>query len=455
MRRARWSGRLNASFVRRRSLHAFLSCAFLSALLLTLTLSFAQAQQRLVVNGVPVAGLSTELVPGTSYAPAEPYARALGADYRFDAQAGVLLSFGGRLVTLESFDTPAQAAAASAALVADGRVLPGPGAVRAQGVVYLPVKNVASALGGHTAYLAEAQTVAVVFSRPRLLAAEPPRVWGSFERFVLSFSAPVGLEPYFEASLNVVRFRFPRAELGSEALAGRRFSGSRFSDAAFVPNPGSLDFNLTLQAGSRFSVFSEPVGDGERVVIDVFRAARDQLSGEETPALVLAAGAGTTPFAGRLRRALEVRGVEGLFISEAGEAQAQLRFTAPLLLSLRQAPLAAGRFSVTYLAGAEMPTLSAPVRHASADTALSAAGRARLASLTPDLGRGERLARGLADALERRTPLTLASLMGAPLLELSGAAGRGVMLELSPADLADATLAAPLAAVVADLLRDR
>lgn len=423
--------------------------------LLLLALGSAQAQQRLVVNGVPVPGLSTELVPGTAYAPAEPYARALGADYRFDAQAGVLLSFGGRLLTLESFDAPAQAAAASTALVVDGRALPGLGAVRAQGTVYLPVKNVASAFGGRTAYLAEAQTVAVVFPRPRLLAAEPPRAWGSFERFVLLFSAPVGLEPYFEASLNVVRFRFPRAELGSEALAGRRFSGSRFSDAAFVPNPGSLDFNLTLQEGSRYSVFSEPFGDGARVVIDVFRsAARNRLPGEEAPALVLAAGPGTAPLAGRLRRALEAGGTQVQLLNGAAAAAQDRKFTAPVLLSLRQAPLRAGRFNIYYLAG-EVPALDAPVRFASAEATLSEVARARLAQVTPDLARGERLARGLAGALERRTPLTLASLMGAPLLELSGAAGRGVMLELSPADLRNEGLAAPLAMAVETLLRDR
>ncbi len=422
---------------------------WLAAALFTLALAQTgvQAQQQFVLNGVPVAGLDTELVPGTAYAPAEPYARALGAEYRFDARAGVLLAFGGRLLTLQ-VDVPARAGTAGA-LTVDGRAQASPGAVRVAGTVYLPVKSVTAALGGHTAYLAEARTVAVVFPRPRLLAAEPPGVWGSFERFILHFSAPVGLERFFEPSLNVVRFRFPRAELGSERLAQQRFPpGSRFSAAAFIPGGGFLDLYLTLREGADTSVFSEPFGEGERVVIDIFNVARR--TGPRTPAVVLQADANAAAFAKRLKDVLEARGVRVLTTGAA----APEGFTAPFLLALREAPVTAGRFSVYYLAGADAPTLAAPVRSAAAGV-VSEAGRARVAQLTPDLERGERLARALAGALTRHTPLTLASLMGAPLLELSGAAGRGVMLELSPADLAGGNLAAPLGAAVTDLLRGR
>ena len=43
------------------------------------------AQLQLVVNGQPVEGLNTTLVPGTSYAPAQGYAEALGATFTYDA----------------------------------------------------------------------------------------------------------------------------------------------------------------------------------------------------------------------------------------------------------------------------------------------------------------------------------------------------------------------------------
>ena len=432
------------------------SLAGLFAVLLLLGTAGAQAQ--LVLNGVPVPGLSTQLVPGTAYVPAEPYARALGADYRFGAPAGVVLLFGGRLLTLQSFDAPALAEGATAALMVDGRVVPGPGAVRSGGTVYLPVKSVTAALGGSTAYLGAQGVVAVVFPRPQLLAAEPPDAWGSFERFVLTFSAPVGLEDFFVPSLNVVRFRFPRAELSDEVAdedgGGVRFQpGSRFSFAAFVPMDGSVDFNLTLQPGNSYSVFSEPFGAGERVVIDVFRRRPDDRQGDaQVP--VVGTTAETLAFAQRLQGALAEKGIR----TQLRPAEAA-GFGAPALLSLRQAPLAAGRFNIYYLQdGAGVPTLDAPLRFASVGDAssgtLSNAARARVAHLVPDYGRGERLARRLAEGLERRTSLRLGTLMAAPLRELSAAAGRGVLLELSPADFSGG-LAEPLATVLAPLFRGR
>ena len=69
----------------------------------------AHGQGRLVVNGRPVAGLTTALLPGYAYAPAEPYARALGAELRVGGDT-LLLSFGGRLVSLPVFPTPGAAA---------------------------------------------------------------------------------------------------------------------------------------------------------------------------------------------------------------------------------------------------------------------------------------------------------------------------------------------------------
>jgi len=421
----------------------------IAAVFVTLATAYAWAQPQLVLNGVPVAGLSTELVAGTAYVPAEAYARALGAEYRFGSPAGVVLLFGGRLLTLQSFDTPAGAEGASTPLMVDGRGWPGLGAVQLRGEVYLPVKSVTTALGGRTAYLAAQGVVAVVFPRPQLLDAEPPAVWGSFERFVLTFSAPVGLEDFFVPSLNVVRFRFPRAELGeatAEGLSSSRFGpGSRFSAVALVPMGGFIDFSLTLRPGNSYSFFSEPFGTGERVVIDVFRSSPDDRRGD-VRAPVISATPDTAGLARNLQTALAEKGVRTqLRVAEAG-------FGAPALISLRRAPLAVGVFNVYYLEE-DASRLDVPVF---ASTGLSDAARARVTGLAPDYSRGERLAQGLATGLERRTTLRLDALMAAPLRELSAAAGRGVLLELSAADPGDATgnasLAEPLAAVLAPLL---
>ena len=426
--------------------------AFLAFILFALPM-WAGAQQQLSVNGTLI-GVRTDLVSGSAYAPAESYAKALGASYRYDARTGVLLSFGGRFLSLQSFSAVNQAAAADTALTVDGRRLPSTGAVQVGASVYLPVKSVTAALGGRTAYLAAAKTVAVVFPRPALRAVSPPGAWGSYERFVLTFDAPVELEDTPVPSLGAVRFRFPRAYLDPAELSGRRFSGSRFSDAALVPSGNFLDFNLILQPGNTYRTFSEPYGNGERVVIDVFRAA----AGAQTPVLGLLADPGTLALARHLKTVLESYNFTVELQQAASEPTAQFGFATPFLLTLRQAPLPAGRFNVYYLPPSA-PALGAPVRHAGVEPTLSAEARAQLARLTPDVALGERLARGLATGLGSRTSLTLGALLAAPLEVLSGAAGRGVMLELSPEDLArpgaNAELAESLAPLLRTLLQER
>lgn len=414
---------------------------------------YALAQQQLVVDGIPVAGLTTELVPGTAYAPAQTYAQALGASYRFDPQSGVLLEFGGRYLSLASFDDSNRAAEAENALTLGGAPLPGPGAVVRAGSAYLPIKRVTEVLGGMTAYLEPQQTVVVVFPRPQLLGVTPPNIWGSSERFVLSFSAPISLEVLYESSLRFVRFRFPRAGLENLPAALERFSGSRFSDAAFIPETDYLDFNLTLREGNTYSVFSEPSGEGSRVVIDVFGDNGAVSAGQ--PSLLLRAGAGTEALASSLREVLAARGVN-VGVAQGDDTFGEVRsgVAAPFLLALGRTPLMADGFNLYYLAdSASVPLLDAPLRRSSTQGTLSGPERTRLADLAPDLAWGERAAAQLADSLEASTSLRRGQVLAAPLLALSAAAGRGVLLELSPAALADPSLVTPLATSLAALAR--
>lgn len=428
----------------------------LAVVLAALLVTVAAAQGGLVVNGRPVAGLTTALVPGYAYAPAEPYARALGAELRVGGST-LLLSFGGRLVSLPVVPTPEAAAAVTDALMVDGRRAPSTGAVAQGGRVYLPVKSVTAALSGRTAYLAEARTVVVVFPRPALVGVSPPGVWGRSERFVLTFDAPVSFESRFEPSLGVARFRFARAELGDAGLAEQRLpSGSRFSDAALVPGDGFVDLNLTLLSGNTYRAFTEPYGAGERVVIDVLR--EDAAAGERSPAVLLAADAGTAALARQVQGALADAGVSATVQRTVPSDPAPLGFAAPLTLAFRTAPVAAERFNVFFLPeDAAVPLLNAPVRVAA--TGVMGEASARLTNLEPDFGVGERFAARLAAALADRTTLTPASVLAAPLLELGGAAGRGVLLEL-PASAVDtpaevARLESAVVPLVTALMQDR
>ncbi|MDF1524249.1 MAG: hypothetical protein P1P87_15715 [Trueperaceae bacterium] len=82
-----------------------------------------------------------------------------------------------------------------------------------------------------------------------------------------------------------------------------------------------------------------------------------------------------------------------------------------------------------------------------ASPATDAVRRALLLRLVADVDAGWRLAGALRTALGA-AGLTLDPVEGAPLAVLEGAAGRGVLLELSPIDLADPSLPRSLAAAL-------
>ena len=387
--------------------------------------------QRLVVNGVNIDQFSNTLEPGTSYVAAEPFARSTGATYRYSGDR-VSFELAGRFVTLrvgsEAGDAQLQ-----------------------DGAPFVPVKEVAQRLGGEVDYLTAAKTVVVVFPRAQLRSVQPPDPWGTYERFVLRLSAPVATEERYEPSLNTVRFRFARTDLAQK----QNFSGERFSDAVLLPGADYTDFTLTLGRGSTYDMYAVPKGAGTEVVVDIFSAEESEVAQEEDepPVVVLDSGLAPAQIA-PLRRALEERGIEVRRTRGDLAARMAAGIGAPLFVSVRAAPLEVGQFGMYYLAG-DVASLDAVIRRnaaeVSADTANPSSSQRILQRLTPDLTRGETYAQRLSERLEAEGWQAL-SVEGAPLYLLSGAAGRGLMLELNPADLTSDALTVPLADALAGLL---
>lgn len=411
-----------------------------SLLVLLFHLFAAGAAQQLVVNGVSIAQFSNTLVPGTSYVAAEPFARAIGATYRYSSSEQML-----------SFELAGRFAALQVGGAAEGARLQ-------EGVPYVPVKEVARQLGGEVDYLAEDKTVVVVFPRARLRSVQPPDPWGSYERFVLRFNAPVAVEERFEPSLDTVRFRFARTDLARK----QNFSGERFSDAALLPGSDYADFTLTLSRDSTYEMYAVPDGVGTKVVVDIFSAEEVEAADEPgaPPVIVLdsSPNPALVPLAQSLRRALEERGAQVQRTQGGVSARMAAGIGAPLFVSLTNAPLEAGQFGLYYLAG-DAASLSAVIRqnaarartnvNESADE-LSVPQRV-LQSLTPDLALGEAYAQRVSKRLEAQGWQAV-SVEGAPLYLLSGAAGRGVLLEL-PANLTSTPeLSEPLADALIGLL---
>ena len=445
---------------------------FLAVLLLALLAGAGAAQTALVVNGVSVDGSTTDLVKGTSYAPAAALASALGARYFTDADTTVAtLQLGGHVLEASIVGDPGKSGAGGA-LHLDGAVLAGPAAVTRNGDVFLPVKPVAEALGGKVAYLQQQKTVVVVQSRAQLtgMATEGS---GSNQRLVLRLSAPVGFSRFYNQPVSTLQLHFDRTDLQG-GLSG--VQGDSFVRADASSSGEGTDVRVQLAANTDYHLYSLPDGDGFRVVLSFTSADAAQ---PPAPHIVIDPGHGgedpginfpgygseaslTLAFSEQLQKILEGRGFQ-VTLTRTGDygvdASTRSRdgIGADLLVSIHGAVLPAGQFNAYYLADAGSVDSLAMAIRGNAQSAVqgqdvNALRRKILLGLVPQLDVGRSFADGLGAQLFQNGGYRASDTAGAPLYVLGGAAGRGVMLEFSPQDLGSDALPAAVAGALANLL---
>lgn len=452
----------------------------LALLALLLVAPLAAAQQTLLVNGHSVA-IDTRLIPGTSLAPAADYAAALGARYAYNRRLGLAtFQYAGRFATLTVYDNPQDAYTAENALRVDGTLQESVGGVLRDGLPYIPVKSLATAFGGSVDYLSGRNTVAVVFPRATLTSLERLSDNDDYERIVLSFSAPVSLEQRDDPAGGTV-YSFGRVRVEDE----ESFSGRYFSAARLDNRTGTATLWLEPRPGSRTESFASQ-DDGFQWIIDIFPGAAELPA--ERPHIVLDPGHGGTDngfiFPGRGRESdltlalardladrLRADGYRVTLTRDSDIAlplaeRSDLAIGADLFVSLHGAPLPAGSFNLYYLGDApQLASLDMAVRQNAAsavrtpssaeDPSTDALRRRILLGLVPDVARGELLARDLSAELAQQANYRAAERLAAPLYILGGAAGRGLLLELSPDNFADRDLAATLAAALGHVIDTR
>jgi N-acetylmuramoyl-L-alanine amidase len=170
----------------------------------------------------------------------------------------------------------------------------------------------------------------------------------------------------------------------------------------------------------------------------------------------------TLAFAEQLQKALEARGFDvsltrtGDFTVDAA-TRSRDGVGADLFVSIHGAVLPAGQFHAYYLSDASgVSSLDAAIRKNAQSAVQSqdvnALRRKILLGLVPQLDVGRSFADGLGTQLFQNGGYRSSETAGAPLYVLGGAAGRGVLLEFSPQDLASSTLPADLATALASLL---
>lgn len=442
----------------------------IGSLLLSVT-ALALAQPELVVNGVVVPGARTDLVAGTAYAPAAALAQALGARFDVDyASQRLTLTLGGRVVQLRTVDDATRATALDDALKRDGVVVAGTAGVLVGVEPYAPVKATAEALGARVTFVSASNQVLVVVPRPRIDARLEGQ--GSQERLVVRVSGPTRVSGYLNEAVHTLHLRIERGDLAN-ALS---FVGDRFVRADVVPNRGDVDVRIQLEPDVRPAWTELPDGSGFAVVVSFARAApgAPEPVVAAVPTRIVLDPAGDVAGVGgdATERALDVARVVAQRLERAGFEVALTRSgaTVPavseraaagtgarLFLTLQPADLPRGSVRLYHLGDArDLRALEDAVR-INAEALLERPDtddtrRQVLLDLVVDLERGERYAEALAVTLREAGGFEVRSSLPAPVAVLTGAAGRGVLLEVGAADLADPGFAALLASAVASVV---
>ncbi len=446
----------------------------LGVCLLLWVVALAFAEPRLLVNGRDIAANTTELVKGTSYAPGAALARALGAELTNDLGRGIVsLQVGGRVMQLALVGEPPGGATTESVWL-DGRAVAGGPAVMTGGEVFLPVKAVAEALGASVTYLADEDTVMVVQPRARLTAMRSQARGG--ERVELSLSALVRYSTFFNEPLSTLHVYLERTDVETRLPT---LEGEAFTTTTATATAGATEVRIQLRPGTDYRVYAVPDGRGFRlnvalgvavgetesekvyVVVDPGHGGSDQ--GIVTPGFGSEAVL-TLAFAERLASALTARGMRVALTRDLDALvnpaeREKLGVGADLFISIHVAPVELGEFRAYYLgAAANVTSLDMAVRE-NATTALregatDALRRELLLGLVPDLDVGRRVSEALSGRLFAVGGYRAEVVASAPLQVLGGAAGRGVLLEFSAADLASDGLPERFADAVEQLARE-
>jgi N-acetylmuramoyl-L-alanine amidase len=444
----------------------------LAVTLLLTTVSYAQ--QRLTINGQDVAGLTTAIVSGSSYAPALTLADAIGGRISYDPESGLaIFDYASHLLSMRIYPTGGEAKADTQALELDGRPVAGTGAVSLEGTLYVPVKAVVAAFGGSVEYNTEQGQATVVFPRATLSDATVRSQQG-YDRFVLNFDGLTPYQVYFNQVANILQVRFERLE----PIQAQGFSGNFISNAILQQTGGYSDLVLRLKPETRYESYTAPRSGGFSFILDILPATAPRQDPVAAPAVVIDAGHGgndpglalpernesdlTLGLAKRLSETLQAAGLATDLTRTAnitvsiGE-RSQQGIGSSLYLSIHAADLGPGQINIFYLSEAtDAATLELAIRE-NAKAALNQQGtevmrRRLLLNLVPDMARGEVYANGLARELSQLGGYTVNTLAGLPLKVLEGAAGRGVLIEFNAGNLSDPQLATNLAAAIRSVL---
>ncbi|MDZ7707755.1 MAG: hypothetical protein U5J97_07660 [Trueperaceae bacterium] len=431
--------------------------------------SVATAQASLRVDGRPLGEARTDLVAGTAYAPLDRLAAGLGA--RLAAPVGgdsAALTLGGHVVVIDVVEQ-GTSAAVSGAVRRDGVSYGDLAAIRGDDAVWGPVALIARALGAHVGFLPAESTVVVVTPRANVTASDLT-VRDEVETLRVDLDAPVSWTRFDDPAAGRTELLLRRAD----AARARTFRGQRMErvdlfqgeggvriridapdtviDVIALADGDATDLRIRATPSPETSDTAVRAGEGPLVVLD---PGQENAAPEVRASLLTLAEA----VADGLREAgAEVALTRDGASPVTQERRMQVAAGADLFVAMRLADLPPGEVRLWVLGEAsDIGALDMAIRRnaaaAVADAAPSDAGgdptdalrREILLGLVPDTEVGRRAGRALASALFQIGGYRAGGVGEAPLAVLGAAAGRGVLIEIGPDDLASPEFPAALA----------
>lgn len=432
-----------------------------------LVAAVATAQTSLRVDGRSLGEARTDLVPGSAYAPLDRLASGLGA--RLAAPVGgdsAALTLGGHVVVIDVVEQ-GTSAAVPGAVRRDGASYGDLAAIRGDDAVWGPVALIARALGAHVGFLQAESTVVVVTPRANVTASGLTSS-GEVETLRVGLDAPVSWTRFDDPALGRTELLLRRAS----AATARTFRGEQMERVDLIPAEGGVRIRIdapdtvidviALADGDatdlriRATPSAEPSdtavrsAEGPLVVLD---PAQENAAPEVRASLLTLAEA----VADGLRESgAEVALTRDGLSPVTQERRLQVAAGADLFVAMRLADLPPGEVRLWVLGEASgIEALDMAIRR-NAAAALSDAGgdptdelrREILLGLVPDTEVGRRAGRALASALFQIGGYRAGGVGEAPLAVLGAAAGRGVLIEIGPDDLASPDFPAALAAAL-------
>lgn len=398
--------------------------------------SVAWGQVSLVLNGHRLDDVTTSLVNGFTYIPANSIARVFKGQSVEDG-AAVTLTLLGHSLRFEIADSPAEAVQISGALYFDGQLKASTAAVRSGGTVFIPLRHVMEVLGGNIDYLA-GQIVAIT---PRAsVSSAQLTTSSSSERIIINLSSAISYTVDYDRSQNRVRFFLDQTDIAKPWQSSGRFVNS----ARLTLTDAKPELTLELAQGMTYASFVSDEVTGFKLVVDVFPETQTSTDTSVEIMFDNASRDAATVLTEQLK-------TTSLVVSSSFFTELKTRLDSSMLIVLSQADIPVNSFNVYY----PQENQDTRVLQLASQNTLPPAGLEDVfdsfqTNYNLMAQNAERLARTLSALTSYEgTPVS------APLAHTGHLADTVVILELNSATLADPVFMGQLGAVILSLLGER